>query len=240
MTLVTLVLLPGLDGTGTLFTDLISELPPTLSVKVARYPTQRFLSYSELIPCVQELVPNSSPFLLVAESFSTPLAAKLAATRPLNLAGLILCAGFITNPIGSWALLVRVLARPWLFELSPPGFALKHFLVGTSPPNALEDGVREALRLVNPGVLAGRVRAVLDCDAREDLARTEIPMMYIQAESDRLVRAGCFSEVQRLRPDTVLASIPGPHLVLQREPRKAAEAIVRFIHRLPGQRTGAS
>jgi len=65
-------------------------------------------------------------------------------------------------------------------------------------------------------------------------------MMYIQAESDRLVRAGCFSEVQRLRPDTVLASIPGPHLVLQREPRKAAEAIVRFIHRLPGQRTGAS
>ncbi len=194
MTLDTLVLLPGLDGTGTLFTDLISELPPTLTVKIARYPTQRFLSYSELVPCVQELVPNSSPFLLVAESFSTPLAAKLAATRPPNLAGLIMCAGFVTNPVGSWSLLVRVLARPLLFRLSIPDLVFEHFLIGASPPNALEAGVRQALRLVNPGVLARRVRAVLGCDAREDLARTEIPIMYIQAEGDRLVRQECFRE----------------------------------------------
>lgn len=238
MTVDTLVLLPGLDGTGVLFADLIAKLPPTLRVNIARYPADRFLSYSELVSCVKEIIP-SSPFLLVAESFSTPLGAKLAATRPPNLAGLILSAGFITNPIGGWALVVKVLARPWLFRLTPPGFALEHFLVGASPPNALEAGVRQALRLVNPGVLAGRVRAVLDCDAREDLARTEIPMMYIQAESDRLVRAECFREVQRLRPDTVLASIPGPHLVLQREPEKAAEAIVRFIHQLPSQRPAA-
>ena len=228
------MLLPGLDGTGTLFADLVSELPPTLSVNIATYPRERFLSYSELVPCVKRVVPSRSPFLLVAESFSTPLAAKLAATRPQNLAGLVLCAGFVTNPVGNWSLLVRMLTIPLLFRLSPPGFALEHFLIGASPPNALEDGLRQALRLVNPGVLAGRVRAVLDCDAREDLARTEIPMMYIQAESDRLVRAASLREVQRLRPDTVLVSIPAPHLVFQREPRKAAEAIARFIHQLPG------
>lgn len=58
-------------------------------------------------------------------------------------------------------------------------------------------------------------------------------MMYIQAEGDRLVRAECFGEIRRLRPDTVLASIPAPHLVFQREPQKAAEVIVRFIHQLP-------
>jgi pimeloyl-[acyl-carrier protein] methyl ester esterase len=229
-----LVLLPGLNGTGTLFADLISELPRTLSINIARYPTQRFLSYSELVPCVQEIVPSSSPFLLVAESFSTPLAAKLAATRPPNLVGLVMCAGFITNPIGSWSLLVRVLARPLLFRISPSRLVLEHFLIGADPPNALEAGVRQALRLVNPEVMAGRVRAVLDCDAREDLARTKIPMMYIQADDDRLVRAGYFREIQRLRPDTVLASIPAPHLVFQREPRKSAEAIMRFIGQLPG------
>ncbi len=234
MTLDTLVLLPGLDGTGALFADLISELPPSLSVNIARYPTQRFLSYSELVPCVQEVVPRSSPFLLIAESFSTPLAAKLAAARPPNLAGLVTCAGFITNPVGSWSLLVRVLARPMLFRLSPPRLVLEHFLIGASPPNALEAGVRQAIRLVNPEVLAERVQAVLGCDARGDLARTKIPMLYIQADSDRLVRPECFSEIQRLRPDTMLASIPAPHLVFQREPRKAAEAIMRFIHQLPG------
>lgn len=228
------MLLPGLDGTGTLFADFLSALPPTLRANTARYPTDRFLSYSELVPCVKEVLPSSSPFLLVAESFSTPLAAKFAATRPPNLAGLVMCAGFITNPVGSWSLLVRALARPRVFLLSPPSWALEHFLIGTSPPSALVASVRQALRLVNSGVLAGRVRAVLDCDAREELGRTEIPMMYIQAEGDRLVRGECFREVQRLRPDTVLASIPAPHLVLQREPQKAAEVIVRFIHQLPG------
>jgi pimeloyl-[acyl-carrier protein] methyl ester esterase len=228
------VLLPGLDGTGTLFADLIRELPPTLSVNIARYPTDRFLSYSELVPRLNEVVASSSPFLLVAESFSTPLAVKLAATRPPSLAGLILCAGFITNPVGKWALLVRIVANPLVFRLSAPGFALEHFLVGPDPPAALEATVRQTLRLVNPEVLAGRLRVAVDCDVKEDLAKTKVPMMYIQAENDRLVRTGCFREVQRLRPDTVLASVPGPHLLFQREPRKTAEAIVRFIHLVAG------
>lgn len=234
MTVDTLVLLPGLDGTGTLFADLISELPPTLRVNIARYPTDHFLSYSDLVPCVLEIFPNS-PFLLAAESFSTPLAAKLAATRPPNMEGLVLCAGFITNPFGSWSLLVRVLARPWLFRLSPPDFALEHFLIGADPPDALRAAVRQALQLVKRGVLARRVRAILDCDAREDFARTDVPVMYIRADGDRLVRRECYREIQRLRPDIVLASVPGPHLVLQREPRQAAEDILRFIHQLHGK-----
>lgn len=232
MTVDTLVLLPGLDGTGKLFANLLPELPPTLKINIARYPTDRFLSYSELVPCVREVVPSSRPFLLVAESFSTPLAATFAATRPPNLVGLVLCAGFLTNPVGGWSLPVKVLARPCLFRVSPPGLALEYFLLGASPPSGLEADVRDALRLVQPGVLAERVRAALECDAREHLARTEIPLMYIQAEGDRLVGARGLREVQRLRPDTVLVSIPAPHLAFQREPRKAAEVIMRFIHRL--------
>ena len=81
MSLDALVLLPGLDGTGTLFADLVSELPQTLKINVARYPTQTFLSYSELIPWVEKAIPSNRSFLLVAESFSTPLAVKFAATR---------------------------------------------------------------------------------------------------------------------------------------------------------------
>jgi len=38
----TLVLLPGLDGTGNLFTNFISALPPTLSTRIVPYPTDRF------------------------------------------------------------------------------------------------------------------------------------------------------------------------------------------------------
>ncbi|MBZ5722960.1 MAG: alpha/beta hydrolase [Acidobacteriia bacterium] len=230
----TLVLLPGLDGTGTLFAGLISELPPTMKVKIARYPTDRFFSYSELLPSVRGLVPSSDPFLLVAESFSTPLAAMLAATRPPNLVGLVMGAGFVRNPLGGWSNLARILARPFLFRLPPPGFALEYFLIGSDPPSALEAGVRQALGLVSPMVLSRRVHAVLNCDAREDLARTDLPMMYVQAEGDRLVHAECFVEIQRLRPDALLSSVRAPHLVFQREPQKVAKVIVQFIRQLPG------
>lgn len=97
---ITVVLLPGLDGTGKLFAGLLSELPPALSARIVEYPAQRFLSYRQLIPVVKEVFPKSGPFVLVAESFSTPLAAKLAAERPPNLLGLILCNGFHANPVG--------------------------------------------------------------------------------------------------------------------------------------------
>ncbi len=114
-----------------------------------------------------------------------------------------------------------------------PDLVLEHFLIGTSPSDGLNCAVRQALRLVSPEVLAERIRAVLDCDMREDLARTKIPVMYIQAEHDRLVRASCFEEVQRFRTDAVLVKLPAPHLVLQTEPRKAVNVMMRFIDRLP-------
>ena len=41
----TLVLLPGMDGSGTLFEPFLRALPPDLPVKVLRYPGQDALSY---------------------------------------------------------------------------------------------------------------------------------------------------------------------------------------------------
>ena len=232
MTDYALVLLPGLDGTGSLFADFLSALPRTLNTMIATYPRHRFMSYSELLPCVRDLIPTAEPFVLVAESFSSPLAVMCAAMHPPNLAGLVLCAGFVTNPIRAWSLPAKVLVRPLSFRLSPPDLILEHFLIGADAPPALKLAVRQAVHCVSPTVLARRVHAVLDCDARRDLTRVDVPMLYIQAANDRLVRAESFAEIQRLHSDTILASISAPHLVLQREPHKAAETIVGFIERL--------
>ncbi len=226
----TLVLLPGLEGTGNLFADFVSQLPPTLTTIIGKYPTQRFHSYDQLLPFVNEIVPRETPFVLVAESFSTPLAAMFAATRPPNLLGLVMCAGFVTNPARSWTLLARVSARRTVLQIPPPHWFLQRFVMGNNLPAALEASFREALRTVDTEVLAARLRAILDCDAREELRRTEIPLLYIQAERDRLVPPECFAGIQRIRPDATLVSIPGaPHLVLQREPKKCAEVIVSFV-----------
>ncbi|MFI5073242.1 MAG: alpha/beta fold hydrolase [Terriglobales bacterium] len=227
----TIVLLPGLDGTGALFEPVIAALSRTYNIYSARYPADRFLSYTELLACVNDIIP-SDPFILVGESFSSPLAVKFAACHPTNLVGLIICAGFVTNPLRKWSFGIRVLANPLLLRIPLPDMVMEKFIVGRRAPAALKVAVRRALSLVHPNVLAQRIHAVLECDTREALKRIKVPIMYIQGENDRLVQAECFQEIQGLRPDTVLASISAPHLVLQREPQKAAAVISKFIDSL--------
>jgi len=229
----TLVLLPGLDGTGNLFANFVSALTPNLDTRIVRYPTDRLLSYADLFSFVVDAVPQTQPFVLLAESFSTPLAVRLAATNPASLKGLVICAGFIRNPVRGWLRHMKTLVHPFFFRIPPPRFAIEHFLIGAHAPRELRDDVRRTLRSVSPEVVALRVQAVMACDASESLVRVRVPTLYLQGDQDRLVRESSFQEIQELKPDTVLVSVAAPHLVLQREPRKAADLIVHFVAGLP-------
>ena len=93
------MLLPGLDGTGELFLDFLAALPELWTATIVTYPTDRFLRYSDLRPYVGAAVPQLEPFVLVAESFSTPLAVWYAATAPPNLTAVVICTGFVGNPV---------------------------------------------------------------------------------------------------------------------------------------------
>jgi pimeloyl-[acyl-carrier protein] methyl ester esterase len=97
-----LILLPGMDGTGELFTDLLEALPDEFETEAVRYPTDGCLSYAQRMPLVKSATTISKPFVLVAESFSTRLAIQYAATHPTNLKGLVICAGFVTSPVRGW------------------------------------------------------------------------------------------------------------------------------------------
>jgi len=125
-----LVLLPGLDGTGELFADFIAALPESWTATTVTYPTDRWLSYTDLRPFVSAAIPQSAPFVLVAESFSTPLAVWYAATNPLNLAAVVICAGFVGSPVRGWPEIVKAFAKPWLFRLKPPRIIVDYFLLG--------------------------------------------------------------------------------------------------------------
>jgi pimeloyl-[acyl-carrier protein] methyl ester esterase len=226
----TLVLLPGLDGTGNLFAPLIPELPHNLKLISAAYPAERFLSYPELVSWLGELVPRDGPYAILGESYGSTLAVKFAATRPSNLSGVILCVGFISNPVRRWGPLPKLLARTLFFRFRPPDFLLESFLVGSRAPERLKLLLRRTVRSVNTDVFAKRARAVLDCDARQEIRRVKVPLLYLQAAEDRLVGSECLEEIRRFHPATISISIRAPHLLLQREPRVAAEAITQFLH----------
>ncbi|MFA5258386.1 MAG: hypothetical protein WC360_09565, partial [Opitutales bacterium] len=75
-----LILLPGLDGTGRLFSDFVAALGPEADVVVVSYPTDQCLSYHELVAFVRPFLPRDRPYVILAESFSGPIGIALAAS----------------------------------------------------------------------------------------------------------------------------------------------------------------
>ncbi len=228
-----LILLPGMDGTGDLFAFFLSALPDGTEPGIVRYPTDRSLSLAQFLELIRSACDASEPFVLLAESFSSLLAISFAARRPRNLCGLILCAGFANRPLDGWKRNFAWFVAPILFRVALPRFAAKRWLVGPDASPELLAAVRTAVGPVRPGVLAHRMRKVLASDVRDELAKVQVPILYIRATRDRLVSSSSLREILRIRPDAIVAEIEGPHLILQREPALTAEAVVRFLQSFP-------
>jgi pimeloyl-[acyl-carrier protein] methyl ester esterase len=221
-----------MDGTGQLFHDFIGFLPKTLQTVTVRYPTEQCLSYDNLDGFVRAACPVSSPFILFAESFSTPLAIKYAATNPANLIGVILCAGFATSPVRTWRRFFGSVFAPFVIGFPLSERSVKFWLVGQDAPSSLLTEVKSAIRSVHPKVLTSRLRAVLACDTRLELAQIVAPILYIQASQDRLVSASCLEEIHRIMPQITAAILDGPHLLVQRKPQRVAEVVAEFARHL--------
>lgn len=224
-----LVLLPGMHGTGELFSDFIKLIPEPKHIEAISYPTDASLSYAQLLRLVQSFVPATDPYFILSESFSTPLAIQFAVTNPANLKGLILCAGFASSPLNGPKRAAASMLAPLSLRLPIFDLAMDHFLIGRNAPESLQAAVRAAVSTAKPGVLTARLRAVLSCDARPALSQVAVPILYIQATHDNLVPDSCLEEIRRLKPEIHVVRIDGPHLILQRQAKKSAEAVAKFI-----------
>lgn len=195
------------------------------------------LSYGDLAKMVRYVTFESElfvskPFVLLAESFSTPLAIQIAAERPPNLKGPVLCAGFAASPIRGPLRWLAWLTAPVLMRIALPEAVIRSRLIGEEAPASLVEAVRAAISSVQPQVLAARLRAVLTCDVRSDLANISVPILYLQAKNDRLLRPKCLDEMRSLKGDIRVVEVDGPHFLLQREPQKTAEIVTNFLREL--------
>ncbi len=224
---ISLVLLPGLDGTGLLFQPLLARLPPTLDPVVVKYPGDVPLSYDELLPRVLAALPRSGEFVLLGESFSGPLALRVAATKPSGLIGVILCATFIACPWPILRPMIPLLARTPPFRLYLPYKRLKSRLGGyaTLQHRAL---LAEISRIVRPRVIASRVRMVFRVNVAAALISCEVPILYMRCTHDLVVPGRNLQAIQKIRPDIQVATFDSSHMVLQRQPVQSAKAISDF------------
>jgi len=222
-----LVLLPGMDGSGTLFDAFTAALGKEITPIVIHYPADQSLGYAGLTEFVRTRLPSDAPFFLLGESFSSPIAIALAAERPPMLTGLILSCGFARNPVPP----MRALRH--LVRFAPLHSRFSRFasplLLGWRASADLGRALRSALDMANAPVLRMRMRAVLDVDYSERVRTIAVPVMYLQADGDRLVFASSARHLRSLLPAMKVVTLRGPHLLLQTAPVQAAAAVIAFI-----------
>jgi len=226
-----LIVLPGMDATGTLHDGFINAMAARgIAASVIAYPHDRPLDYRQLLPFVQAALPRDVPFVLLGESFSGPLALAVAARAPRGLQGLILTTTFARAhwPAGR---ALRPLLR-WLPMRGMPSPALSWWLLGRWATPAMRDALQKALAQVDVPVLRERLRAVLEVDMRAYAPEVAVPVLCLHASDDRLLPARAQREWSALLPHAQQHSVAGPHLLLQANPQAAADLVQRFVGRL--------
>jgi pimeloyl-[acyl-carrier protein] methyl ester esterase len=225
-----LVLLPGLDGTGKLFGALVNELAGRLDTQVMAYPTDQCLGYDELADLVRAALPPDRPFVLLGESFSGPIAIRLAAETIRGLEGVILSASFARNPFPGlgWA---RSFAA-YLPVKSLPRWMRAPLMWGSLSPSRATSHMERAMTGVSSSVIRHRIAALLAVDETAALERVAAPILVLRAGSDRVIPKGAMRRIMKLAPRAQLVTVNGPHLLLQACPAACADIIIRFTQTL--------
>jgi pimeloyl-[acyl-carrier protein] methyl ester esterase len=227
--MITLVLLPGMDGTGIFFEDFAAALQPDFTPVIVRYRNDPLLGYAELEPLARAALPRDEPFLILGESFSGPIAISIAASHPPGLLGLILCVTFARNPHRLLPLVTAIL-RPFPAGRVPL-FLQQRTLFGRFASPRLRAKLCELRRLVSATTLRTRTEAIASIDVSARLRRVTVPTLYLRAKNDRLVSRASCDHVRKILPGVEVAELDAPHLLLQTVPDEASAAIRDFVRR---------
>lgn len=224
-----LVFLPGLDGTGISFEPFGAVLPGDIAVCVVRYPADKLLSFEETVRCARDQIPWDEDVLVLAESFSGPVALALVGSGQISPGCLVLCSTFARSPRPRALKALGLLPLKRLLGLPVPRPLLKHVVAGGAESADLLLGLWQRVRvMVPPEVLAHRLEMINRVDVREFLPGLSVPCLYIQAASDRAVPESALFDFMEAVPDLRVKRIPGPHFILQARPRESLDAIQRF------------
>jgi len=224
-----LVMLPGLDGSGKLFSEFIRSLGPTVDVQVQSYPSDQPIGYAKLEVLVRAALPTEGRYILLAESFSGPLAIRIGANPPQGLAGLVLCGAFAKNPF------------PWLRWASPlavrlpikslPRWLRALIMWGSAMPQRAPRRADRAMTAVATAVIRHRIGEVLAVDESVGLSRINLPILILTARRDRIVPRAAARWMLKTAAHAQVAEIDGPHLLLQARPEECAVPVLEFLRR---------
>lgn len=225
-----IVLLPGLDGTGVHFQPFLKQLPADWEAIVFRYPTESSQDYATLTDFVAQRLPREEPFCLLAESFSGPIAYRLAASARFPITSLIFVATFLSSPQPTLLPLRHALPLAWLLQFKAPDWILRRLMLDVQTSDEFLTAFWLAVEQVRPDVLVQRLGSIAALPGGQ--AQLKQPCLYLQASHDLLVPKRSIEDFKQVCPDLEVIQIPGRHFLLQAKPKPCVEAIERWLAEL--------
>ena len=224
----TLILLPGMHGTADLFGPFLDVLPSHVPRKIVAYPTDRVMTYDQLVRLVEDQTHDVHGDLVpVAESFSGPVAVRFAAANPQRVRAVVLSGSYVRPPWPAW---VRWFIRAPIFRLPIPDLLIRFLVIGSTVSDEYVDVIRQAIRQPTCTVLAARARETLSADSTPHLRRCRAPVLALQGHQDHLVLPSLGHRLRADHPGKVrLHKMNGPHLLLQASPMRTWRAIEAFL-----------
>lgn len=213
------LILPGMDGHA----DLHDEFHRCLGgpATTVAYDSQQALGYDDLEVLVRARIDAiDGPLVLIAESFSGPIAFRLGAHPAPNVVAVVFAATFVRSPVPTW---LNRFVTSFVFRAPPPKAVLGRLLTGFD--GQLTDEISAAIKRVRPEVLATRVRHIINTDSTQLAEALKIPALSIRAQHDRMVP----SSVSPASVGLAEQVIDGPHLILRSRPEACARVVNDFV-----------
>jgi pimeloyl-ACP methyl ester carboxylesterase len=218
-----IMLLPGLDGTGELFERLTPHLAADFRVSVVRYPNDPTLGYGGYIDLVRKAIGNRE-IILLGESFSGPVAIRIASGLGAQIRGLVLAATFITPPWPGW--LIRRASR--VGPQTTPKHIRDAILMGPYGDPELSEKTEVIVEGMSLAVRAARFRAVAGVDVRDDFAKLHCPILALHGRGDWLVPKIAMQKAISRKGGARMIVFPAAHMLLQTCAAECATEIVAF------------
>ncbi len=219
-----IMLLPGMDGTGLLFNPLL----PLLSIpqEIIPFNSALYQTYESIYKHVKANLLNEE-FYLLAESFSGPIAARLASENIKNLKGIIFVATFLSCPSKPLVSFAKKLSLRNLLKIPFSSYFIRKFLIGSIFPIEL---FYRALSKVTDFEFKSRLSALEKLSENAVQIKSNIPVLYLYAENDYLVSENHISEFVSQFNNVSVCHVQGTHFLLQSNPESCARHINDFIN----------
>jgi len=213
-----------MDGTGELFEAFLSNFDGDYIV--IPLPQSGSQEHAFLANIIKEQLPTED-FILLAESFAGGIIPELLKQNNSHMKGVIFVACFLSSPNQFLLSIAKLLPIKTLASAPLSTIFHKFLFLGQEASKELLSKFITVAKSIPDLVLKNR----LDVMSQQRLPTTtsDIPSIYIQALSDRLISSKKSRKFSKVFTNIKYIEVEGPHFILQAQPKESARLVTEVI-----------